>query len=100
MMDDDFTFDSFMEENENEFNAKLEEWRERLMVKAIETNYVQIKKNGISEWHLRNMESDEVANLNKTLQIMLDHYQDLEEYEKCKVIFDNMKKIEQVLQYK
>jgi hypothetical protein len=66
------------------------------MVEAIETNYEQIEKNGISEWHLRNMESDEVANLNNTLQIMLDHYQDLEEYKKCKVIFDNMKKIEQV----
>lgn len=96
-MDDNFDLDGFMEDSNTDFNAKLEEWRERLMIEAIENNYDQIEKNGISEWHLRNMESGEIENLNNTLQIMLDHYQDLEEYEKCKVIFDNIKKIEQVL---
>lgn len=96
-MDDNFDLDGFMEDSNTDFNSKLEEWRERLMIEAIENNYDQIEKNGISEWHLRNMESGEIENLNNTLQIMLDHYQDLEEYEKCKVIFDNIKKIEQVL---
>ena len=96
MMDDDFNFDDFMEESENQFNAKLEEWKERMMVDAIETNYQKLEENGISEWHLRNMETNEIENLCNTLKIMLDHFEDLEEYEKCKVVFDCMKKVEQV----
>ena len=97
MMDDNFDFDQFMEENGNEFNSKLDEWKERMMIEAIETNYAQIEKNGISAWHLRAMENDQLKDLSRTLQTMLDHYQDLEEYEKCKVIFDNLKSVEEVL---
>jgi hypothetical protein len=79
---DDFNFDEFMEESNSDFNAKLEEWRERLMLDAIKTNYEQIEKNGLNEWHLRHMEESELKSLTNTLQIMLEHYQDLEEYEK------------------
>lgn len=89
-------FDDFLEEGNEAFNSKLEEWRERLMVNAIESNYEQIEANGISLWHLRNMDSKELANLENTLKIMLEHYQELEEYEKCKLIFDNIKNIESV----
>lgn len=89
-------FDDFLEEGNEAFNSKLEEWRERLMVNAIESNYEQIETNGISLWHLRNMDSKELANLENTLKIMLEHYQELEEYEKCKLIFDNIKNIESV----
>lgn len=97
MMEDDFNFDDFMEESDEQFNSKLEEWRDRLMIDAIETNYEKIAENGISDWHIRNMDSEELSNLHNTLRIMIDHFEDLEEYEKCKVIFDNMKKIETVL---
>lgn len=90
-------FDDFLEESNDRFNAKLAEWQDRLMINAIESNFKSIEEKGISEWHLRNMERDELSNLSGTLQIMLDHYQDLEEYEKCKVIFDAMKKVEDVL---
>lgn len=90
-------FDDFLEESNERFNAKLAEWQDRLMINAIESNFKSIEEKGISEWHLRNMERDELSNLSGTLQIMLDHYQDLEEYEKCKVIFDAMKKVEDVL---
>ena len=89
-------FDDFLEEGNEAFNSKLEEWRERLMINAIESNYEQIETNGISMWHLRNMDSKELANLENTLKIMLEHYQELEEYEKCKLIFDNIKNIESV----
>ena len=89
-------FDDFLEEGNEAFNSKLEEWRERLMINAIESNYEQIETNGISLWHLRNMDSKELANLENTLKIMLEHYQELEEYEKCKLIFDNIKNIESV----
>lgn len=87
-------FEDFLEEDNEQFNAKLEEWQDRLMTQAIETNYKKIEENGISDWHLRNMDDDELVNLHNTLQIMLDHYEDLEEYEKCKVVYDNMSKVQ------
>lgn len=89
-------FDDFLEESNEQFNSKLEEWRERLMIDAIETNFKNIEEKGISDWHLRNMEDGELANLINTLQIMLDHFENLEEYEKCKVVFENMQRVKDV----
>jgi len=89
-------FDDFLEESNEEFNSKLEEWQERLMISAIETNFEKIKENGISDWHLRNMDTNELKNLDNTLNIMLEHYENLEEYEKCKVVFDTLQQIKEV----
>jgi len=89
-------FDDFLEESNEEFNSKLEEWQERLMINAIETNFEKIKENGISDWHLRNMDTNELKNLDNTLNIMLEHYENLEEYEKCKVVFDTIQQIKEV----
>lgn len=89
-------FDDFLEESNEEFNSKLEEWQERLMINAIETNFEKIKENGISDWHLRNMDDLELKNLDNTLNIMLEHYENLEEYEKCKVVFDTLQQIKEV----
>jgi hypothetical protein len=89
-------FDDFLEESNEEFNSKLEEWQERLMINAIETNFEKIKENGISDWHLRNMDESELKNLDNTLNIMLEHYENLEEYEKCKIVFDTMQQIKEV----
>lgn len=95
-MDDNFNFDHFMD-GSDEFINQLEEWKERMIVAAINTNYHQIEKYGIDPVHLTNMTTDELKNLNSTLQIMIDHFQDLEEYEKCKVLFDNLKNVEEAL---
>ena len=89
-------FDDFLEESNEEFNSKLEEWQERLMINAIETNFEKIKENGISDWHLRNMDTNELKNLDNTLNIMLEHYENLEEYEKCKIVFDTIQQIKEV----
>ena len=89
-------FDDFLEESNEEFNSKLEEWQERLMINAIETNFEKIKENGISDWHLRNMDTNELKNLDNTLNIMLEHYENLEEYEKYKVVFDTLQQIKEV----
>ena len=89
-------FDDFLEESNEEFNSKLEEWQERLMINAIETNFEKIKENGISDWHLRNMDESELKNLDNTLNIMLEHYENLEEYEKCKIVFDTLQQIKEV----
>jgi hypothetical protein len=92
-MEDDFDFDEFMEESNSGFNSKLEEWRERMMIEAIEQNYNQIKEKGISEWHLRNMEQDEILALQGTLDTMLKHYEELEEFEKCALIKKELDKV-------
>jgi len=89
-------FDDFLEESNEEFNSKLEEWQERLMINAIETNFEKIKENGISDWHLRNMDTNELKNLDNTLNIMLEHYENLEEYEKCKIVYDTIQQIKEV----
>ncbi len=92
-MNEDFDFDEFMEEGNGGFNAKLEEWRERMMIEAIEQNYKQIKQNGINPWHLRSMEQDEILALQSTLDTMLKHYEELEEFEKCALIKKELDKV-------
>jgi hypothetical protein len=88
-MEDNFDFDAF--------NAKLAEWKERIMERAIQTNFELIKKNGIDPQYLQQVSADELQQLASTLQIMLDHYQDLEEYEKCQLIFDHLQKVQGVM---
>lgn len=91
-MDEDFDFDDFMESN-NEFEAKLEEYRDRMMLQAIEQNYKQINENGLDEWHLRNMENIELVSLQQTLDIMLKHFEAEEDFEKCIVIKKELDKV-------
>lgn len=92
-MDEDFDFDDFMEESNNEFEAKLEEYRDRMMLQAIEQNYKQIKENGLGERHLRNMDNGELIALQGTLEIMLKHFEDEEEFEKCALIKKEFDKV-------
>jgi len=92
-MNEDFDFDEFMEESNGAFEAKLEEYRERMMLEAIEQNYKQIEKNGLGEWHLRNMENSERVSLQQTLDIMLKHFEAEEDFEKCIVIKKELDKV-------
>jgi hypothetical protein len=92
-MEDDFNFEDFMEESNSAFEAKLEEYRERMMIEAIEQNYKQLEKNGLGEWHLRNMENDELVSLQQTLDIMLKHFEEDEDFEKCIVIKKELDKV-------
>ena len=45
MKEDDFNFDEFMENSNSDFEMKLEEYKDRMIRLAIETNYAQIEKN-------------------------------------------------------
>ena len=92
-MEDDFNFDDFMEESNGAFETKLEEYRERMMLEAIEENYRQLEKNGLGEWHLRNMENDELVSLQQTIDIMLKHFEEDEDFEKCIVIKKELDKV-------
>ena len=77
----------FEEEFEDAFDpqleAKLEAWREKMIIEAIEANYDNLIEKGVSEWHLRSLEQEEKDQMLRTFQTMLDHFESEEEYEKC-----------------
>jgi hypothetical protein len=97
MNPEDFDFDDFLENSDNEFNAKLEEYKERMIAQAIEHNYDSIINKGISEWHLRMMDQEEIDQLNQTFEVMIDHFEQLEEYEKCAKLVKERIKIQEIL---
>jgi|TARA_B110000908_G_scaffold68130_1_gene82317 hypothetical protein len=80
---DDFDFDEFLENSNNDFNHKLESYKEAMISAAIDVNYHQIMKQGISDWHVRLMDPSEIGELMQTFNTMIAHYEELEEYEKC-----------------
>jgi methionyl-tRNA synthetase len=97
MNPEDFDFDDFLENSNNEFNSKLEEYKEKTIAQAIEHNYEAIVEKGISEWHLRHMDEREISELNQTFEVMIDHFEQLEEYEKCAHLVKERTKIEEIL---
>lgn len=100
MEDEDFNFDDFMENSRKEFENNLAEYRERMMLLAIESNYDNISKNGINEWHLRHLPQSELNDLNETFRMMIEHFEAIEEYEKCAVILSAKNKVNDALKVK
>lgn len=98
--DEDFDFEDFMNESAKEFESNLNEFREKMMVIAIENNYKSIKEKGLSDWHLRMMDLDELEALKITLHTMIDYYVDLEEYEKCALLRNHLINIEEIVNIK
>ena len=92
-MEDDFDFEEFMENSNREWESKLNDWRERMILEAIELNYKKIKENGISDWHVRHMDKTEAAHLVETINYMMLHFEALEEYEKCAVLKKELSKL-------
>lgn len=92
-MKNNFDFGEFMEGDDNGFNPKLEEWRETIMAELIEQNYKQIEKKGIDPVHLKDMEPNDISALQETLETMLEHYEELEEFEKCAIIKKEFDKV-------
>jgi hypothetical protein len=99
-MEEDFDFDEFMENSQRKFEGDLATYKERMMLLAIESNYDNIAKNGINEWHLRHLSQSELNDLNETFRMMIEYFQDLEEYEKCSVILAAKNKIVEALKIK
>jgi hypothetical protein len=94
---DDFNFEEYMEHSQNEWDEKMEQWRERMVLQAIEANYINIEKNGISDWHARHLEGDELKQLKETIEFMIEHYVESEQYERCSVLNEELKKINSLL---
>jgi hypothetical protein len=97
MEDEDFNFDEFMENSNRDFEMKLQEYQENMMKIAIETNYNQIERNGINEWHLRHMSPLELKDLVHTFKMMIDHFESIEDYEKCAVVLKEQNKINTIM---
>ena len=100
MEDEEFNFDDFMENSNRDFEMKLQEYQEKMMKIAIETNYDQIEKNGINEWHLRHMHDNELIDLDRTFKMMLDYFEEHEDYEKCAKLLEQQKKISTIISQK
>jgi hypothetical protein len=96
MNKDGFNIDDYL--NDPEFENKMEAYRQAMIHEAIDTNYENIKKNGISDWHIRHMEKQELVELKETFQFMMKHYIDLEQYEKCGVLKSELDKVESILE--
>lgn len=94
-MDKGFNIDDYL--NDPEFENKLENYREKMILEAIEHNYQNILKNGLGAWHLREMTQTDLTGLKETLIYMTKHFIDLEEYEKCKVLQNELNKIEKII---
>lgn len=95
-MDDGFNIDDYL--NDPDFEQKMETYREAMIAEAIEANYSNIKKNGISDWHIRHMSKDDIEQLKETIVFMTKHFIDLEQYEKCAVLKPELEKIESILE--
>lgn len=95
-MEDGFNIDDYL--NDPEFEQKMEAYKNAMITEAIENNYKNIKENGISDWHVRHMERNEMLQLKDTLVYMTKHYIDLEEYEKCGVLKTELEKVESILE--
>ena len=93
-------FEDFLEGDDSQFNAKLEEYKERMIAQAIESNYVNICEKGISDWHIRHMDQEEIDQLNQTFSVMIDHFEQLEEYEKCAKLVKEQAKVKEILALK
>lgn len=82
------------EADNNDFEANLEAWREKMITAAIQTNYNVISENGIDPVFLSNMKSDELSELYKTLNMMIEYFEGEEEYEKCAVLVKEINKVQ------
>tara|TARA_Y100000389_G_scaffold202600_2_gene248367 strand:- start:12 stop:326 length:315 start_codon:yes stop_codon:yes gene_type:complete len=89
--DNDFDFDDFLENSNNDFDHKLEKYKDAMISAAIDENYQNIVTQGISDWHIRMMEPSEVAELMETFRVMVSHYEELEEFEKCALLVKQQK---------
>lgn len=89
--DNDFDFDNFLENSNNDFDHKLEKYKDAMISAAIDENYHNIVSQGISDWHIRMMEPSEVAELMETFRVMVSHYEELEEFEKCALLVKQQK---------
>lgn len=93
---ENFNLDDYLEDPD--FERKMEAYRERMIADAVEQNYQNMKENGIAEWHVRHMNKEEMTQLKETIQFMMKHFIDLEEYEKCTLLKSELEKVEDILE--
>ena len=97
-MEDNFEFNEFMDQSNSDWDAKMETWKERMVIHAIESNFENISKNGIADWDSSHLNVEEMLQLQETIEYMIDHYEDEESYEKCAILKGELDKIELYLE--
>ena len=95
-MSEDFNIDDYL--NDPDFEEKMQDYKERMIHEAIEHNYENMAKNGVSEWHVRHMNKEEMTQLKETIQFMMKHFIDFEEYEKCILLKNELEKVDKILE--
>lgn len=86
------------EDFNQDFENNLEEWRERMINSAIETNYRVISENGIDPFHLSTLSTKDMLSLLGTLKMMISHFEQAEQYERCHVLVKELHKVENILE--
>lgn len=92
----DFNIDDYLDDPD--FEGKMEAYREKMIHQAVEQNYKNMKENGVSDWHVRHMNKEEMTQLKETLQFMTKHFIEMEEYEKCVLLKSELEKVESILE--
>ena len=94
---EDFNFDEFMEDSEKDFEKNLEEYKERMMIEAINANYENIERKGINEEHLISLDKTQLKDLDDTFSTMINYFIELEEYEKCATIQKHLDIVQHII---
>lgn len=94
---EDFDFDSYMDESNEKWDAKMKIWKERMVIEAIEHNYNSIFKHGISGLPQSEITLVQLTDLIETITFMINHYEEYEEYEKCAVLKKELKRVDELL---
>ena len=95
---EDFDFEGFMDQSNTDWDAKMEKWKARMVIHAIEMNFENISKNGIADWDSNHLNTEDMLQLQETIEYMIDHYEVEEEYEKCAVLKTELDKIKLYLE--
>jgi hypothetical protein len=83
-------YNDYEEYENNGYNDEIQEAAERaresFILKAISENYTRITSKGFSAKDISNFTPFEIKDINETINLMIDHFESSEEYEKCAVL--------------
>jgi len=84
MYEDHDEFDDYENfDNSQEIRDAAERAREAMIVRAIEVNYDKLMSKGFSANNIMQWSYKEKEEVIETLNFMLNHFEKIEEYEKC-----------------
>ena len=91
--DDNENGNDFLGKHDEEFDEMMEDLERLRFERMVHENYKNLKTNGISITNMIEYGPDNIKKLKTTLEIMLNFFEEREEYEKCADIRDISEKI-------